>query len=258
MHGSPSHGGGPQQCQEQLNKISDHHGPQPPGHGVRQHQGSHDAQQQQRVGDPSGGGHRLVGDDAKSLHHFAHGQEGVTDADAVDRQCQQKGFDASEPGRCRPPVTQFGESGIGEHATTAPERCEHHGHCHMGQAEPPPLPVGREASSADDARHIERRIDGKGCGRHRGTREPAAEAATRHEVVILTTVASGQPETKGQRRRQIANQDDPVDRGHKTGQMAAVSLTSGESAAADRKQHPDPDRGWPAGSQRCRDALAPA
>ena len=85
MNSSPRHSTCPQQCQQELNEIGDHHGPQSTGNGVSEHQGGHDDQQHQRVGEATGCLNRLIGDDAQCRDHLAHGEEGITDADAVHR-----------------------------------------------------------------------------------------------------------------------------------------------------------------------------
>ena len=181
-----------EQSQHQLNQIGHHHSPEPPGHGVSQHHQSHHRQQPQRVGHTEG--RRASGDDAQRFHHLAQGQKGVTDADAVHGQGQQECLDPPQPGRSRTAVTKFGERRISEHATAAPQRRKHHGHGHVGQAKAPPLPVPSQSTAADQASDVEGGVDGKRRRSHGCTSKPAAETTACDEIVLLTTVATGQPQ----------------------------------------------------------------
>ena len=256
MNSGPGNGCCPHQRQQELNEICDHHGPKATSDGVGQHEGSHDDQQQHGVGETTGGLDRLIGDDAECLDHLAHGEEGVTDADAVDRQRQQKSLDAPQPGSCRTAVAQLRERRIREHAAAPPERCEHHRHRHMGQPEPPPLPVCSQASRADNPGDVEGGVDGKRGGRHRRTGKPAAETTTGNEIIVFAPIASGQPETECQRGCQIHDQNGPVDGSHGAVRIAAVSPTSALIVSADHRPHPDQGLGWNEGSRPHRGAPA--
>ena len=217
-----------EQCQHQLHQIRHHNGPQPPSHGVRQHHQRHQSQQ------PKGVGHaerrRAAGDDAQRLHHLAQCQEGIADTDAVHRQSQQKRFDPTQPGCGRTAVTQFGEGRISQHTAAAPQWREHHRHGHVGQAKAPPLPVPCQTAAADQTRDVEGRIDGeRRCG-HGRTGKPATQTTACNEIVLLTAVATGQPQPQHQRQNQVGPEKSPVDRCHSLEWMVAVSPREGSSA----------------------------
>ena len=252
MDGSPGHCGGSHQGQQQLHKIGDHHRPETSSHGVDEHHHSHHRQQQHGVGEPTNRSHRPIGHDAQRFHHFAHGQKGIADANAVHRQRQKKSLDTPQPGRRSTAVAQLGEGSVSHDATAAPKRCEDHRHRHVSQAKAPPFPVASQTTRAHKAGHIQRRIDREGGGRHRGTRQPTIEASTRNEVVVFALVASCQPEPEHQGAEQVRHEDQPVDPSHGPMQVVAVSLSSPDLAcfvsAIDRRQRFDPNRDWHEGS----------
>ena len=196
----------PQQGQHQLKHVRDDHGPEAASCGVDQNQQANDGQQ----GDPGLGSGRQ----AQGLTHLGHGQEGIAQADAVDRQGEQKGLDAPQPGGRGPAVTQLRQGRIGQDTATSPERSKDHRHGDMGHTKAPPLPVAGEAAHAHQARHIEGRVDREGGGRHRGPGQPTLELTTRNEVVLLAAIAAGQPEANDEACHQIGDDDRPIDAGH--------------------------------------------
>ena len=198
MNGSPSHSQSPHHRQNQLHKISDHNGPKATGHRVHEDQQSHDHQQQHRVGKTAECWHGLIGHNPQRLHHLSHGQKRITDADAIDRKGQQKGFRAPQPSRRRSSVAEFCKGCVCHHAAAAPKRSKHHSHRHMSKTEPPPLPIRCQASSAHQARDIQRCIDRESSGSHRSACQPTTQAASSNEIIIFPLIASSQPKPKKQ------------------------------------------------------------
>ena len=248
MNCRPGHGHRPQQSEHQLHKIGDHHSPKPSGHGVSEHQYSHNGQQDHRVGNPPESRHRLVRHDAQGFHHLAHRQEGIANADAVHRQCQQKRLRAPQPGSGRTSITQLSEGRIRQHATAAPQRSKHHSHGDMGETKTPPLPVTRQTAGSNQPGHIQRGIDREGGGRHRGTRQPTIETAPGNEIIVFTAIPPCQPEPQHQCAKHVEHKNQPVDASHGPSQMGAVSLRNQVLAcfvaAIDRKQRSDLIHDW--------------
>ena len=85
MHRHHRHSKSAAKSKQQLDAIGDHHGPKAAGNGVNQHHGRYHHQQPDRIRQAAKG--RATLNDAQSLDHLAHGQKGVADADAIDRQC---------------------------------------------------------------------------------------------------------------------------------------------------------------------------
>ena len=212
MKSRNSDGQGTDKSEHKLHQIGHHHGPETTGHGVGQHQNRHEGQQPNGVCDPRQ--EELSGNKAKGFNHLAQGKEGIPNADAVDRNSEEKCLDSSQPGRCSSAVAKFGEGRIGQHSAAPPEGCEDHGHRHMRQAKAPPLPVARQAATADQSRDVEGGINRKGGGRHGRTGEPTAQTTAGEEIILLTPIASGQPDAKGKGEHQIEPQKSPVDRCH--------------------------------------------
>lgn len=114
---------------------------------------------------PGGGGEGQ----AQGLAHLGHGQEGVADTNAVDREGKEEGPDATQPGGGGAAGAQLSEGGISEHAAAAPRGSEHHRHGYMRHAETPPLPVPGKATHPNQTSHLKRCVHREGGGRHRGT-----------------------------------------------------------------------------------------
>ena len=239
---------GPEQGQNQLQHVRDDHGPESAGRRVDQDQQGDDGQEGHlRLG---GGGQ------AQGLTHLGHGQKGIAQADAVDRQGEQKRLDAPQPGGGGAAVAQFRQGRVGQNPTASPEGSEDDGHGDMGHTEAPPLPVAGETAHAHQPGDVEGRIDREGRGRHRGPRQPTFELTARDEVVRLTGVAAGQPEANEQARHQITDDDRPIDAAHgRPSLQGSLPQLSGNGYAGSRLPSRR-RRSWPQAASASKPRLA--
>jgi hypothetical protein len=173
-HGDDRHDDGAQQAQEELEEVGGHHAPQAGQPRVEQDEdadGDHEPElalvahvEPQRR------------EELERVQHLHHGQHGQAHGHRAHDDGEQEALGRPEDGGRPAAVADLRQLVVRHDPGPAPEPGEDVDQDHVGDGEVPPLPVPGDAPGAHHPRHVERRVDGEGGGRHGCPGQPPRQA----------------------------------------------------------------------------------
>ncbi len=126
----------------------------------------------------------MLGDAQDQREDIHHRLVDPAEDDAVDRDAEIEGAEASQECGRFAGIADLREFDIGHDAGAPPQaRVEEHGQ-HAAGDHAPPQPIPGDAAYGDHSGDRERRVGGEGCGHHGGPGEPPRDIAAREEKFV--------------------------------------------------------------------------